>query len=136
MGGFMAGFHRVLLVGISVLTLFAFGCSSNKPIYNIAGAPVATNKANPTLEDVAAAIQRAGAGLGWQMQSTAPGRMIGTLSLRNHQAVVDVSYTPKTYSISYKTSNNLDADGKTIHGNYNGWIQNLDKAIQTQLRLL
>ena len=33
-------------------------------------------------------------------------------------------------------SSNLQYDGKTIHSNYNGWIQNLDKAIRTQLTLL
>ena len=38
--------------------------------------------------------------------------------------------------ITYKDSINLDAgtDG-TIHKNYNGWIQNLNKGIVTQLSL-
>ena len=36
----------------------------------------------------------------------------------------------------YKDSANLHYDGKTIHSNYNGWIQNPDKAIRTQLDML
>jgi hypothetical protein len=32
-----------------------------------------------------------------------------------------------------KDSTNLDYDGNTIHKNYNGWVENLDKAIRVQL---
>ena len=40
-----------------------------------------------------------------------------------------------SYSIDYKNSLNLkyDSTKNTIHKNYNGWIQNLDNAIQVQL---
>ena len=31
---------------------------------------------------------------------------------------------------------NLDEKGGTIHKNYNGWVQNLDKAIRAQLQML
>jgi hypothetical protein len=48
-------------------------------------------------------------------------------------AVVDIKYNTKTYSIIYKSSQNLDYDGKNIHSNYNGWIQRLNQAIQSQL---
>jgi hypothetical protein len=51
-------------------------------------------------------------------------------------AVVDVNYTPQTYSITYKDSSNLGYDGQSIHKNYNGWVQNLDKAIRAQLGAL
>ena len=51
-------------------------------------------------------------------------------------AVVDIDYTQTTYSIKYNESTNLDYDGEKIHKNYNGWIQNLDKAIKVQLQNL
>ena len=49
--------------------------------------------------------------------------------------MVDIKYDHKSYSIDYKDSTNLNHDAAKgqIHRNYNGWIQNLDKAIQAQL---
>lgn len=120
---------------VLALTLLAFGCTT-KPIYNVTAAPVSTTKPNATLDDVRQAILRAGGTMGWQMTPDTPGHMLGTLALRGHTAVVDINYNPKTYSITYKDSTGLDADGTRIHNNYNGWIQNLDRAIQAQLRVL
>lgn len=131
----MRGYRKAGLVAICALTVFALGCTT-KPIYNVTGAPVVANKPSPTLAEVGSAIQRAGAGLGWQMMADKPGHMLGRLQLRGHEAVVDVNYTPKTYSITYNNSTNLNYDGTTIHNNYNGWVQNLDKAIRTQLTLI
>jgi hypothetical protein len=119
----------------AALALSMAGCAG-KPVYDVTSAPIAASKANPSMDDIGKAIQRAGAGLGWQMQQVRPGQIVGTLALRDHKAVVDVTYDPKTYSIKYKDSTNLNYDGSTIHNNYNGWIQNLDKAIRTQLSLL
>ena len=65
-----------------------------------------------------------------------PGHVLGRLALRTHVAVVDIDYTDRTYSIRYKDSTNLDYNGTTIHRNYNGWIENLDKAIKAQLTAL
>lgn len=118
---------------ISALLLLV-GCRS-APLYNVTSAPVSAPKA-VTLQDVEKAITRAGAGLGWQIVPREPGKMEGVLALRTHRAVVDITYDTKAYSIKYKDSSNLDYDGTNIHSNYNGWIQNLDKAIRTQLSLL
>jgi len=124
---------RWVAVIVSALILVAAGCRGAVPVYNVADAPVAASKPNPSLDDVDKAIQRAGATLGWQMKQTKPGHMLGTLNLRKHVAVVDVNYSAKSYSIKYKDSTELDYDGQNIHPNYNGWIQNLDKAIKAQL---
>jgi hypothetical protein len=118
---------------LSALLLLA-GCRS-APLYNVASSPVSAPKP-VTLQDVERAITRAGAGLGWQIVPREPGKMEGVLALRTHRAVVDISYDTKAYSIKYKDSSNLDYDGTNIHSNYNGWVQNLDKAIRTQLSLL
>jgi hypothetical protein len=76
-------------------------------------------------------------GLKWEMEVAAPGHIIGTLDLRKHVAVVDITYDTKTYSITYKKSTNLmmvsdDGTPVGIHPNYNGWIQNLNAAIRQQ----
>jgi len=64
-----------------------------------------------------------------------PGKITGTLRLRTHTAVVNVIYDTSKYSIRYQSSIDLDynAEKGTIHKNYNGWIQNLDAAIQREL---
>lgn len=124
-------FLKFALVSVFLLLI---GCRS-APVYDVTAAPVSAPKA-VTLQDVEKAIIRAGAGLGWQIVSREPGKAEGILALRGHRAVVDITYDTKSYSIKYKDSSNLDYDGKNIHSNYNGWIQNLDKAMRTQLSLL
>jgi hypothetical protein len=105
-----------------------------QPIYNVKQAPVETPGGKPpTMAEVEKAIMRAGAGLGWKMQPTKPGHIVGTLQLRTHTAIVDVTFDTRTYNITYKDSLELNYDGSNIHKNYNGWIQNLDRGIRAQL---
>ncbi|MGH8642629.1 MAG: hypothetical protein ACRET6_13030 [Burkholderiales bacterium] len=112
---------------------FLLGCAT-VPVYNVESRAIVSNKP-VTAKDVEGAIVRAGAALGWQMVPKGPGSMEGTLVLRTHRAVVDVNYDAKNYSIKYKDSEDLKYDGTNIHKNYNGWIQNLEKGISTQLSL-
>jgi hypothetical protein len=120
------------IIAVIALLFFA-GCATTQPVLDVTQSPIAANKPNPSMDDIRQAITRAGAGLGWQMNPDRAGHITGRLLLRTHVAVVDVDYTQKVYSIKYRESTNLDyGDGK-IHRNYNGWIQNLDKAIKVQL---
>lgn len=119
-------------IAVVVATLALVACGT-QPVHNVTAAPVVSSKADPSLDDVTKAIVRAGSALGWQMAPTQPGHITGTLYLRTHVAIVDVNYDQKNYSIKYRDSKNLDYDGTNIHKNYNGWIQNLDKGIRTQL---
>jgi hypothetical protein len=115
--------------------LFLAACST-QPVFDVSQAPITANKPNPSTDEISKAIVRAGSGLGWQMSPDRPGHLTGRLMLRTHVAVVDIDYTPAVYSIKYRESTNLDFDAGKIHKNYNGWIQNLDKAIQVQLNNL
>ena len=113
------------------------GCTS--AIYNVNNATVAgLNGGTPTMPEIKKAIMTAGAGLGWNVKEESPGHLVGTLHLRTHTAVVDIPYSTETYSITYKSSSNLqhDPEDGTIHSNYNGWIENLDMAIKNQLAAL
>ena len=131
---FLQTFLSMLLVLASCVTA---------PILNIKDAPVKTLSGKElTVDQVTKAIVLAGMGLKWEMNVVRPGYIVGTLNLRSHQAVVDITYDPKTYNISYKSSKGLlygepeqtsGAETREIHKNYNGWIQNLDNAIRTQL---
>ena len=118
-----------------VLLLTGFGAGA--PIYNVIASPIPPNP-SATPENIEKAIMRGGITLGWQMAPKGPGRVEGVLVLRTHRAVVDVTYDTKSFSITYKDSVNLDykESNKTIHSNYNGWIQNLEKGIRAQVTVL
>ncbi len=121
---------RALLIAFAAAALAA--CA--QPIYNVKGAPVeGPGGKPPTMAEVEKAIVRAGSALGWKMQPVKPGHVVGTLNLRSHTAIVDVTYDIRTYNITYKDSVELNYDGTNIHKNYNGWVQNLDKGIRAQL---
>lgn len=122
---------------IALLLFTLTGCGTGA-IYNVPEKPLAVNSQNITQEDVFKAIFRAGAGLGWQIVKKEDGVAMGTLYLRSHTAVIEIPYTANSYSIQYKSSVDLNynAEKQTIHTNYNGWIQNLDKAIQIQVSTL
>jgi hypothetical protein len=117
------------LASIAVVLAIA-GCNT-MPIQNVDQAAVPSK--TMTSDQVRLAIIRAGDGLGWKMKDDGPGKMIGTLVLRKHVAVVDIPYTATSYSIKYRSSVELDEKDGKIHKNYNGWIQNLTRNITAQL---
>ena len=123
--------RRTLLVMLLFAILAAGGCRT-APVNNVVAAPVTTIQP-ATMQTIEAAILKAGNSLGWAMVPKGPGKVEGLLMLRTHKAVVDIDYDTKSYSIKYKDSVNLDYDGKTIHKNYNGWVENLDRAIKSNL---
>ncbi len=123
--------YLLLAAAIAVL---AAGCRT-APVMDIEESPI-TVSGKYTQDDVRKAIIRAGASLGWRMKDIKPGHMEATLLIRKHMAKVDIFYNKSNYSIKYKDSSNLNYDGANIHSNYNGWIQNLDRAIQAQLAVL
>ena len=97
-----------MIAGILVLALV--GCRTN-PVYSVEGAPVTTSTRGYNLRDVRDAIQQAGISLGWQMRDVRPGLIIGTLTVREHMAQVEIPYNRTSYSILYRDSQNLNYDG-------------------------
>ena len=83
------------------------------------------------------AILTAGAKRDWQMKVISPGLIRGDLTVRTHQASIDIRYNEHDFSIAYVSSSGLDADGKgNIHRSYNKWITLLDRTIQKELSLI
>lgn len=121
--------HFALIVLVAVATV---SCRS-APVFNVVNAPF--TKEAPSLEAANDAIKRAGAALGWQMKTTEPGKILATLPIRSHVAIVDVTFNQKEFSIMYRDSTNLNYTGTEIHSNYNGWIQNLRNGIIAQSSL-
>ena len=126
---------KALLAMAAVALLTGFGPGA--PVQNIMQAPIPPGPA-VNVDNVQKAIVRAGVTLGWQMTPRAPGHIEGVLNIRKHQAVVDITFDDKQYTVMYRTSTNLDYDEKnrTIHSNYNGWIKNLQKGILAQVTTL
>ena len=110
------------------------GACATVPIYNVTDAPTtsASGKALPASQ-VRQAIITAGGKLGWRIVDVGPGRLEGTLDLRTHSAVVDIPYSASKYSIQFLRGVNLKATDGSIHKNYNGWIQNLERDIRIEL---
>ncbi len=127
--------NLVVFLFVTLATFLVAGCRT-APVMNIEDSPITVTGGKYTQDDVRKAIIRAGTSLGWKMKDIKPGHMEGTLLIRSHMAKVDIFYDKNKYSIKYKDSSNLNYDGTNIHSNYNGWVQNLDRAIQAQLSLL
>lgn len=132
----MKKFLKLGLLVAMVAVVFT-GCRTST-VQNIEAAPYTPTSKSVKMDKIAQGIIRAGVGLGWQMKKVKEGEILGTLLLRDHMAKVKIPYDGKEYSIIYQDSSNLkyDAEDKTIHSNYNGWIQNLSNAIQLQLNML
>ena len=117
---------------VALFCLLALAACRNAPVYNVEQVPL-NAPSSASLSEIGKAIKVAGAQLGWQMQEINPGNMVGKLYIRSHVAEVDIVYDNQNYSIRYKDSVNLNYNGTTIHTNYNGWVQNLQKAITAQV---
>ena len=120
------------LLALVVVSFLLTACGV-KPVHEVESKAVPINIQNSA--QVKQAIKRAGNGLGWIIKEVDENTLEGILFLRKHVAKITIPYSSSQYSLLYKSSEQLDYDqeAKTIHSNYNGWIMNLDRAIQVQL---
>ena len=121
--------RRHLAAGLLLGAAGLGACARGAPITRQTGAEFL---GRGTLAQRAEQIRAAAAGLGWATDQRGPGLTRAILNLRTHQAVVDITYDPQRFLVSYVSSANLDYDGTNIHRNYNAWIQNLQNAIIAQ----
>jgi hypothetical protein len=124
--------RRVLWTLLIALLLVYVGACRTAPIYNVTDASYAPSS-SASQEDMSRAIMRAGSSLGWEIQKVGPGQMKGTINVRSHVAVVDITYDMRSFSIEYVSSQNLLHSGDQIHRNYNRWIANLEKTIRREV---
>ena len=127
----MIGHHRVPLL-LLALSLTIASCRQ-APVFNprVEFAPRTPNM-------VEEAILKALANRKWIARTDGPGVIIGTLNLRDHQAVVRIEYTDESYSVRHTHSTELlyqrKSDGtELIHKNYNAWIAYLVNDINAAL---
>ncbi|NOZ90941.1 MAG: hypothetical protein GXO60_06625 [Epsilonproteobacteria bacterium] len=116
----------------TILIVISNCTAPSAPIYNTNKHHISNKR---TAEDVYKSIKTAGASLGWIIRKQRNGVAIGKLPIREHMALVKIAYNRNYYSIKYLDSKNLkyDKESNTIHKNYNGWIKNLERAIDAHL---
>ncbi|MEM7057561.1 MAG: hypothetical protein AAF557_08225 [Pseudomonadota bacterium] len=128
-----------ILRGLLLVSLIAVAGCRMGAIYNannVTFAQPATSTQSLSLSQYKNAIIRAGTRRNWQFEELSPGHLLGKVNVRNkHFATVDVTFDTEAFSINYKSSQNLNynADTKSIHPNYNKWIQNLQNDIQQEV---
>ena len=124
----------------AVLVLAVLVCAFASPGHAARNAPIQTysnanlsSYGNFTAAQVGDAIIRGGASIGWQMNKVSPELITATLTERRHSATVEIHYSAKSYTIKYRDSVNLRADGTTIHSSYNRWVERLQRNIDAQI---
>ena len=127
---------RVGALCACVMLAAIVGCRAGGQVYEVKDAPIETAKPL-TLDQVQKAIIDAGIKQTWIMTPVKPGEMLGEFNVQSHQIHVLIPYTTKNYSILYKDSSNLRYDPvkRTIHVNYQKWIERLDNEIRARLRM-
>lgn len=124
---------RLTLIAFVLTTVVTLAACRTSPIKDYQSQPVPSNITSA--KQVAQIIKLSGASLGWIISNKGDGKLRGVLNLRSHQAVVSIPYSAKEYSILYSSSIDLkyNSEDRTIHSNYNGWVSNLNRAIQANL---
>jgi hypothetical protein len=127
---------RVSALLICLCLTAVVGCRAGGQVYEVKDAPIEAGKPL-TLDQVQKAIIDAGIKQTWIMTPVKSGEMLGEYNVQSHQIHVLIPYTTKNYSILYKDSSNLryDPEKRTIHVNYQKWIERLDNEIKTRLRM-
>ncbi len=110
------------------------------PIVNLENQPIAAASGKPlSLDDVAKALRQAAPIRGWSIEEAGSGKAVATLDVRGkHSVKVDIGYTEKSLSFTYKDSTNmkygLDDEGKpVIHPFYIKWVRTLLSDVRAEL---
>ncbi len=121
---------NILFVCFLLISALALsGCYKHVPIET----PTVTTPQMHKLTDVRQAILEACPMTGWAPRDLGNNTIEATLFIRTHVAVVNITYSTSGYTIRYKNSSHLNADGTKIHSSYNRWVQNLSNNINAKL---
>jgi hypothetical protein len=114
-----------LLVGLTV------GCRTEVR-RDVRDVPLSGACAAATVDEIDAAIWRAGRKVGWQIDRVEPGVLWGTWRWKHHAAVVSIVHRGGRLGIRYEWSQNLLAEDDRIHRSYNRMVERLVARIQAE----
>ncbi len=124
---------RTAPVMLLAALLLVGACSRTAPVYDVRDRPIPVVAQKLSLDEIGQNIMSAGRRRHWRIDPIGPGRMTGRLDDRQHEAVIDISYTQQSYSITLADSVNLRQEGGEIHKKYNKWIRLLERDIDERL---
>ena len=119
------------------LTLLPLVADAAKPIQDLIDVPVPVrvDGTYASFDEVQRAIIKGCTAKGWTPTLDGEGQILASILVRSrHFAEVEIQFSDRSYSITYKSSRNLDYNEKNrkIHRNYNKWVANLSASIQRQ----
>ncbi len=118
-------FSLIVASGAHAAQILSF---ENQPIPTV-GHSLSTSK-------IEKAIIRAGAQRGWVMSRNGKNKLLARVDVREHVAVVNITFSRRDFSITYNSSQNLRHRKGNIHRNYNRWVNNLRNDITLELNKL
>jgi hypothetical protein len=121
---------RIVFVLGLILMVVACKEATTRSILNIHNAVIPNGL---YAEQVRDSIITVGPRRNWIMREVSRGVIRGELRVRQHRAVIEITYTNSEFNIDYVESANLDAGPDGIHRNYNRWIANLESDIRSEL---
>lgn len=136
---------RSFALSVMLLCLLARpACAASEIIANFVDMPVKTaSGAPPSPVEVHDAIVNAASSVPvrpWSMTDSGPGKLIARMQTgrRGHVVMVEITYSPQQYSISYRNSVHMNyrASDQTIHTSYNVWVKELVEHIDRALGAL
>jgi hypothetical protein len=123
---------RAILLAASLCVVAAAANARSAVMVNLGHQSIST-PSPLTTKAVHDAIIAGGSTHSWKVVGDKPGMLTLEADSRDHQAVVDVAYDATGYTITYKSSNNLNYEQgekkTTIHPKYNQWVENLNTSI-------
>ena len=122
----------ILVLALLVLASGSVGCKRTAPIQSYGNASVSAY-GNLSAGQVRDAIVRGASNIGWSIESDNPGLLTAKWTAREHIVTVDIPYSSSSYTIRYKSSVNMLAEGGEIHRNYNRWVERLQRNINAEL---
>ena len=127
---------KIVKITLSALltALVVTGCGTAAQIKDV---PAQSVTSKISQKDVYKSIIRAGMSRGWDMKKISSGLVEATYAKRKFTVTVSINYTATNYTISYKSSQGLkyNEEKKTIHRNYNSWVNNLKNQINSEVLL-
>jgi hypothetical protein len=104
-----------------------------RPVYNVQDHPIPAATQRLPLDQIGQTIMQAGRLRHWRMDPAGPGQITGILDDREHEAVINITYSQQAYSITLAASTNLHQEDGEVHKKYNRWIRQLEKTIDDRL---
>lgn len=119
---------------LAILLALLIGTSSCAHRKRVVYEPTPIASSEKSSAKVKAGIKQALSTYGWIIEKDESGQMIAKQTRGSHNARVKIRYSSKEVKVSYLDSENLnyhiDRNGMArIHGRYNTWVQNLERAI-------